>query len=210
MRDHHDGGVHLRVHHVEGFEHDLSAARVEGACGLVGQDELGVRHDGACGRDALLLPARHLVGVLLQHALDAEALRDRLDARGNARRRLVLDGKGQRDVLVPVEGVEQVGVLEDEAQVVAAELRQLTLGRSGDVASGDENAAAGGRVDGGHAVQKRGFPRSRRAHDADELAAVDVEAHACEGVGDGVARAEHLLDVAHAENGSLGRAVSVT
>ena len=105
-------------------------------------------------RDALLLPARHLVRVLLQHAFDAEVLRDGLDLGGDVRGRFVLDGESQRDVLVSVEGVEKVGILEDEAQVIAAELRQLALRGSVMSRPPTRMLPPVGNVDGRHAVQK--------------------------------------------------------
>lgn len=120
---------------------------------------------------------------------------------GMARGRLALDGEGQRDVLEAGERVQQVRVLEDEAEVVAAELRQLALRHAGDIAAAHDDVPARDHIDGRDAVQQRCFARARGTHDADELAGGHIEADAGQRVGDRVAAAEDLLDGAHRKDG---------
>ena len=60
--------------------------------------------------------------VFLQDVRHAEHVRGAIDLRADGIGLLALDGKGQGDVLETGQGVQQVGVLEDEAQVVATEL----------------------------------------------------------------------------------------
>ena len=133
VRDHHDGGMQLRVQHLEGFKEDGGVARIERAGGLVGKDQLRVGDDGARRGHALTLAARHLARIFLQDVRHAQHVRGAIDLRADGIGLLALDGKGQGDVLETGQGVQQVGVLEDEAQVVAAELGELTAAQLRDI-----------------------------------------------------------------------------
>ena len=77
--------------------------------------------------DALLLATGHLAGILLERFRDIERARYILDAGGDARGTRALDGKGKRDVLHAGQGVKQVGVLEDETELVTAKGAELVL-----------------------------------------------------------------------------------
>ena len=72
VRHHDDEAV---AGHVSQQVHDLHARlRVEGAGGLVGQQDLGVVDEGARDGDALHLATRHLRGLLVDVVLQADAL----------------------------------------------------------------------------------------------------------------------------------------
>ena len=199
MRDHHDGGVQLLVQNLKGFKKNSGVARVKRAGGLVGKDQLRVSNDGARRGNALTLTARHLSRVLLQNIRHAKQIGDAIDLRANGISFLTLDGKGQSNVLETGQSVQQVGVLEDEAQVIAAKFGQLTTAQLRDVAAVQDDASAGHGIDSGDAVQKRALARARRAHHADELAFADIERHVVKRTRDGLARAVHLQNVAHGE-----------
>ena len=57
LRDHHDGGVQLRIQHLERLKEDGGVARIERAGGLVSKDQLRVGDDGARRGNALALAA---------------------------------------------------------------------------------------------------------------------------------------------------------
>src|SRR5258708_13967082 len=66
VRDHHDGLVEFLVQASQQLEHFLRALCVELPRGLVEQNERGIRYDGACNGDALLLPARELTRIVAE------------------------------------------------------------------------------------------------------------------------------------------------
>ena len=175
MRDHHDGGVQLLVQNLKGFKKNSGVARVKRAGGLVGKDQLRVSNDGARRGNALTLTARHLSRVLLQNIRHAKQIGGAIDLRANGISFLTLDGKGQSNVLETGQSVQQVGVLEDETQVVAAEFGQLTTAQLRDVAAVQDDASAGHGIDSGDTVQQRALTRARWAHHANELAFADIE-----------------------------------
>ena len=104
--------------------HDgLGVGGVERAGGLVGQEQLASPDDGAGDGDPLALATRQLVGVVRRPVLQPEVL-ERLE-----RRRLGLAGRdaveleGQGHVLHRAQPGQQVVVLEDVADGLAAQPR---------------------------------------------------------------------------------------
>ena len=65
MRDQEDRDAALRVQPLEDAHHFDAGARVEVAGRLVGQDDRRLVDQRARDRDALLLPARQLVGMMV-------------------------------------------------------------------------------------------------------------------------------------------------
>ena len=106
--------------------HDLHArARVEGAGGLVGQDENRLVDEGARDRDALLLAARELRGVMVLAIRQAD--RRQLGLRPLppiARRRLAVEQR-QLHVLQRRRPRQEIEGLEDEADLLVADAGQL-------------------------------------------------------------------------------------
>ena len=140
--DHH-GRLAERVDRVAQQREDLAAGRrVEVAGRLVGEHHAGPRDERAGDGDALLLAARELGRAVRRggrrgrpSAIElVEPLRVGLAA-GELER--------QRDVLGRREHREQVEELEDEADVVAAQLRQRRVVEAADVDAGDGDLARG-------------------------------------------------------------------
>jgi hypothetical protein len=65
VRDHHDGLAEVAAQVAQESEDLDGVLRVEIAGRLVGDHDLGIRHDRARDRDALLLAARHLARHVL-------------------------------------------------------------------------------------------------------------------------------------------------
>ena len=82
---------------------------------------------------------------------------------------------GQLHLLNGARPRQQVEVLEDEAELLVADDRQLLPRPRGDLKSVQHVAAARRRVQAAEDVQHRRLARPRRAHDRDELALVDVD-----------------------------------
>ena len=121
-------------------------AGVQGAGGLVGQDELRVGDDGPGNGRPLLLAAGDLVGKLLQQLPNAQPVGDGVDALFHLVVLLARQHQGQKDVVLQGEGVQQVEVLEHKAQVVPAEGGNLLLIEGYDVPHIQKHLAAGGLI----------------------------------------------------------------
>src|SRR5215510_7498847 len=75
------------------------------------------------------------------------------------------------DVFVGRERGDQMERLKNEADQPAAQLGQLVLTHSGDLALAQTDAARSRRVESGDQAEQRRFAATRRADDRDELAA---------------------------------------
>src|SRR5262249_3024862 len=115
-----DGGPAL-VDLLEEAEDVDGELRVEVAGGLVGEDEGRLADDGARDRDALLLAAGEHAGGVLAAAGQANTLERLADARADEPLRQADDLEGHGDVLVDAPRLDELEVLEDDAQVAAQE-----------------------------------------------------------------------------------------
>ena len=95
----------------------------------------------------------------------------------------------EHDVLCRREHREQVEELEDEADVLAPQQRQVVVAELGDVLAADRHAARGRAVEPGEDVHQRRLAGARRAHDRGQLAGGDAEIDAAERVDAGFALA---------------------
>lgn len=78
--------------------------------------------------------------------------------------------EGQIDVVAQGKGIQQVELLEDKAQMLAAEGRKLLFRHGVQVASAKEHLTSGGLVEPGENVEQRRLARAGFAHDGDKLA----------------------------------------
>ncbi len=92
------------------------------------------------------------------------------------------DREREEDVLLRGQHRQQVEELEDEADVLAAELRELVVAERRDLGAGDRHGAGRRLVEPREDVHERRLARAGRAHDRDELAALHVERDAAERV----------------------------
>ena len=82
--------------------------------------------------------------------------------------------QAERHVLHRVQVVEQVELLEDEAEPAGAEPGQRGVGEPGDLLAADPDAAAGRPFQRARHVQQRGLARAGRADDRDPFAGPDA------------------------------------
>src|SRR5262245_37540584 len=156
--------------------HDVAPLiRVEVPRGLVGEDQLRLRDDGARDAHELLLAARELARIEVLLADDLEAIENVGHGALPLRAADVAIGERHLEVLGHGEVVEEVIALEDEADVPLAHLQPI-LGLQLVDLLGQEVVLARPRVI-VHAehVEERRFPRSRRTHDRDEVAFLHLE-----------------------------------
>ena len=149
---------------------------------LVGQDERGLRDQGARNGHALLLPARQLRGGV-RRALGQAHARQRRAGAGLALGRLDTGiDQGQFHILQRAGACQQVELLEHKANPPVADgsqriRRQRMHGLARQVVT-----AAVGQVQATQDVHERGLARARRPHDGHELARVDLQRHAAQRV----------------------------
>src|SRR5690606_6317277 len=102
---------------------------------------------------------------------------------------------------------DEVVELEDEADVVAPERRQLALGGGTEVVAGVADGAGRGAVEPAEDVEERGLPAAGGAEEDDELAREEVEVDAPERVDLDLAGPVHLRQAARLEH-RLARGVA--
>ncbi len=146
---------------------------------------LGTRDERTGDGDALLLAAGQLGGAMREALAQADLLDELLEPDGVGLAAGELER--QRDVLGRGQHRQQVEELEDEADVVAAQLRQLVVVHARDVLAGDGDLTRGGLVEAGEDVHERRLARARGAHDGGQPTTSDVERDAAQGVDGGVA-----------------------
>ncbi len=99
-------------------------------------------------------------------------------------------------------GVEQVELLEDEADALRAQRRQLAVGHPAHVEAAHLDPARGGPVEGAHDVEQGRLARPRGPDHAHQFSGIDPEVDAAQGGDRGGARVDpghpaHLQDRAH-------------
>ena len=177
--------------------HDLDAGLgVQGAGGLVGQDDVGVIDDCPGNGHPLHLAAGHLTGPLEQLAAQAH-LFQRVDGPvpplGPADPR-----QGQGQLHVPQHGLvgDQVVALEHEPHRVVPVGVPVPVLEGFGGAPVDDQVAVGVLVQAADDVQQGGLAAARRAQDGHELRAPELDADPFQGVDDGGAHGIIFFDVA--------------
>jgi hypothetical protein len=116
------------------------------------------------------------------------------------------DREREQDVLLRGEDRQQVEGLEDEADLVAAQLGQAAVVEAVELDAVEDDGARGRAVEAGEDVHERGLAGARGAHDRGEAAGREVDADAVERADGGLALAEHARHVGGGdERGIRGR-----
>ena len=154
--------------------HDVPAVRaVEVAGRLVGEHDRRVVRQRAGERHALLLAAGQLRRIVVGAPGQSDFFEQPLGARADVRCAGNLHRHG--DVLVGGERRNQMEELEDEADLLPAQLRQRVLVESGDVHVVDQHGAGRRRVQAGDQSEERRLAAARRSDDRHELAVRDLQ-----------------------------------
>src|SRR5205085_9050490 len=122
VRDHDDGLAELANGAAQEVE-DLSACtRVEVAGWLVGENDVGPRHQGSRHRHPLLLTTGELRWQMVEAVAHPHGVDDAIEPVGVDA--VAAQGEGEGDVLESVEGRDQVERLKDEADPPAPQERE--------------------------------------------------------------------------------------
>lgn len=142
--------------------------RIEISGRLVRRQNDGVGRKRARERDALLLPAGQLRGVMRQPVAEP----NRLELGGGPLERVGTPGQFKRrgDVLQRRHGWNELERLEHHPYLLSAKARELVFVERSNVAIIDEDAPAVGTLQTGERHQKRGFPRTRGSNNSHRLA----------------------------------------
>ena len=179
VRDH-DDGLAGSVLLAEELDHGLRRRRVERTGRLVGEQERGPVRERSADRHALLLAsgerARHGVGLV------GEA--ERAQELGRAGLGLLAtradEPLRQIDVGGHVQMRDQVVLLEDVADLLAAEDGPGGNRQPAHLVVAEEDGAAVRVVESAEEVEQRGLATAARAHDGHPLARLDGHRHAAE------------------------------
>ena len=159
----------------------LGRRAVEVARGLVGEDEAGAVHERARDGDALLLAAGELRRAVAEPLAEPELFEQRSRPRLRlAAERLPADHGRHRDVLQRRELRQQVVELEDEADLLVAELREPVVRLREHVAAAVFYASGGGPVERAEQVEQRALARAALPDDRHHLALAHRERHAAQ------------------------------
>ena len=168
-----DDGAALPVELLEELQHLLARPGVQRAGGLIRHDDRGMGGDGPGDGDPLLLAAGHLGGIVPAPVGQAHPLQ-RLQ-----RQLLPVDGidapvdEGQLHILLHGEGLDEVILLEDEADLLVADAGELAVGEVLDVRAVQKVGAPGGDVQAAQDVHEGGLAAAGLAHHGHELPVVD-------------------------------------
>ena len=163
----------------------------------------GLIHQRAGNGDALALTARELVRLVVHAAFEIHLRRAAfapLDALVGRHA-----GVDQRQFHIVQRGGarQQVERLENEADFLVADARQLVVGHRADQVAVDVVLALGRRIQAADQVHQRRLARAGRAHDGDILAALDLDVDTGDRVDLLVAHDVRLPQIVRADDDSL-------
>ncbi len=188
---------------VENVENLLARRLVQVARGLVGQQDGRLVDERPGDRHALLLAARQgvrFVGHAVRETHRTEQIQGPL-------LRVVGIGvrveKREKHVVQDAQPGQEVEELEDEADALVADARELPVVEGREVLSRQAVAAARGLVQEADDVHERALARSRRPHERHVLALLHGEVDALEDRRRDTARVVGLLQVLEFDHGSL-------
>ncbi len=188
--DHHDEAVLFCGDVVEQFEDLLARGVIEGARGLVAEEELGVFGDGAGDGDALLFTPRELGGEAHEPFAQPDLFEYLPRVEG-----VFANFYGELDVFKCREVGHEVIELEDEADVVAAVLGETLPVEGGYVAAVEKYLAGGGAIHAAEEIEEGGLARARGAEHDDEFPLFEGEGDVFECVDADIAEGILFADI---------------
>ena len=176
MGDEQEGGAVGAVDLAHHLKHLVGGFGVQIAGGFIGEDEGGVHRQGAGEGDALLLAAGHVGGEVVGPGGEADLAEQvvRALAHGGVREAAIGED-GHHHVFQRREGGDEVVILEDEADGVAAEPGKGCVVQGAGFVAFDEEAALGRAIQQADDVEQGAFAGAGRADEGDEFAAFQSE-----------------------------------
>src|ERR1043165_3879871 len=182
VRDHDDGLVEAVVHLLKHVQDDGRVLAVEVAGRLVGEDDGGLRDDGAGEWGSLLLAAGKLQRLGVHLVFELEHAEDFASAFGVAAAvfAAAVYAFGELEVAFGGEGREEVEALEVEADFASADVGAARVRGGCAVFVVHDDASASRGEQAAEEVQHRRLAAARSPHDGDELALLHVQRDAAQ------------------------------
>ena len=187
--DDHHGHALLPAGVLKELQNLLARHIVQGARGLVAEEELGVLGQGPGNGHPLLLAARELGREVAQPLPQAHVPQDLLGGEG-----ILADLGGQLHILQGGQVLHQIVELEHKPDVVPAVKGELLLVVAVDALPVHQNGALVAGVHAPQNVEYRGLSCARGAHDDAELSLFDLKGDVAHRVDDHLA---HLVTLHH-------------
>ena len=172
MRDADDRGILIDGDPAQQVHHDSGALRIERRCWFVSQNNAWPVGQRASNRDALRLPAGEFRRHRMLAVTDLKVVQQLDGARERCRRTQSRELEHHCDIIRGVEERQQIGILENEADLVEPQPAQVALQPA--IVINDfaiERDTPGARLhNAGDAVEERRLARTARAHQSDDLA----------------------------------------
>jgi acyl-CoA thioesterase-1 len=179
VRDHDHRRALLAIHGEEQVKDCAAGGAIEIASGLVGEEDGRFEGEGAGEGDALLFAAGKLHGVVIEAALEADAVQEFAGAiagSGIGAREF----HGQEHVLLGGERGNQVVGLEDETDLAAPQERHFVLAQMRNLLAIQNYLSRSRRIEAGQQTEQGAFTAAGGSHDRGELAPGNLEIDAFE------------------------------
>ena len=174
MRDHDDGRA-LAIDFLEQFHHAARHQRIEIAGRFVGHQQARRTGQRTRDRDALLLAARQFRRIVLHARSQADARQRFVDALLALGAVEAAIAQRNVDVVGDVQIGNQIEALEDETDLLVAQLRTRVVVHAFHVDAIEEEFAAGEFLEQSGDVEECGLARTRRPRHRHEFAFADVD-----------------------------------
>ncbi len=172
-------------------QHHGGVGGVEAAGGLVREDHLWIVDECPGDREALLLASGKLMGPVVGHVAQTELV-DQFGGAPGAAARSTREPRWHQYVLSPGELLDQLKLLEHEADVAQPDPRERAAAAACKPLTADRDAAAVGRVETAEHVQQRRLTRTGAADYRHHLVGFDRQADVIEHGACGAALADAL------------------
>ena len=164
MGDHKDCGAKLPVKHHKGLHQVPGRVGIQGTGRLISQYEPGTGSDCPCTGASMPLSAGYLAGELVQDIFYFQSGCSLQCDFGDLCSGKFFYCEGKRYIFPQGQSVQQVIILENESQMLSAELCHLVWVYLGEVCTVKYDPAGGGPVNGGDKVQQCGFSGAGGPH----------------------------------------------
>ena len=196
-----DDGSALSIEFLEENKNLEAGSRIQVTRCLIGKNHGRIVHQRSGDGYTLHLSTRHLIALVIESLAQSHSLQSFdgtllaffcIDGRIVHQRQLyILHARGLR---------QQIVVLEDEANLAVAQDGSVVAAHLAHAHAVQVIFALGRGVEAAQLVEQGGFAGTRLTHDGDELALVDLEAYAFQGVDGFVAHkkvATHIVELDH-------------
>ena len=173
MGDHHQGGAGGLLEVEEQAGEGFGVFLIERTGGFIGEDEARLIDKGTHNGDALSFAAGELGGFPGQAILQTDLCEQLLGTLAGIGGRLRQGEGGQEDVFEDAALRHEVMKLEDEANLPAADRREMQRGALRERFTIERDLATVRRVERAEQIEQRAFTTTRRADDGDGFTSLD-------------------------------------